>query len=471
MCSRKIFGSVFLVLTVYLSVSIRLLKRAGTFRPYSATETITIYLEDVNNIQTRSKCQLKIYNQPDENPIIKLNPHKFILPVLYNGPTNQLIGLRDTVYLAILLNRTVIIPEFHKHLTDTSGQFQAVDGSLRVDIPALSALVSVIPHSAILDHCKNHFDVAFLGQPLTQKHFQVNRASLQHYNVTLSRGKKGQRFNTLLNPRDQTLKMKPLDLRDYYKTDAKCAMLYYAYRSVDAKETPEMLLKAKEMNLTDINTSQLPKMDKNLLYSLVATHVHTPEFISNIADEFAREVIGTNQYIAVHWRFDPLDWQRKCRRETTSPIDAMCKQVDNVTGADIVNAALKHNEYVLKSSTRPVIYFATPIYRKDLLLSLQSHIRDINQRKGLGVRLYTGLDLQEQLNKYSVCSELNGNVEDVLASVEMEICAKAKSFMFSKHSSWSAEVLNHRVGHEFANFDRDILKASVEFRKSVLSLK
>jgi len=49
---------------------------------------------------------------------IKLDPKRFLLPILKNGPNNQLSELRDSIYIAIRLNRTLVLPQFFKHRTD-----------------------------------------------------------------------------------------------------------------------------------------------------------------------------------------------------------------------------------------------------------------------------------------------------------------------------------------------------------------
>lgn len=50
--------------------------------------------------------------------LIKLDPDKFLLPVLVNGPNNQITGLREAAFVAIQLNRTLVVPKFFKHFTD-----------------------------------------------------------------------------------------------------------------------------------------------------------------------------------------------------------------------------------------------------------------------------------------------------------------------------------------------------------------
>jgi len=51
-------------------------------------------------------------------PLVKLSKQRFLLPVLINGPNNQLVGFRKTIFIAIKLNRTVVIPKFFAHRSD-----------------------------------------------------------------------------------------------------------------------------------------------------------------------------------------------------------------------------------------------------------------------------------------------------------------------------------------------------------------
>lgn len=52
------------------------------------------------------------------DPDIKLSRSAFLLPDLRWGPNNQLIGLMETIFVTIKLNRTLIVPYFTKHTTD-----------------------------------------------------------------------------------------------------------------------------------------------------------------------------------------------------------------------------------------------------------------------------------------------------------------------------------------------------------------
>lgn len=52
---------------------------------------------------------------------LNLNTSRYLLPILANGPNNQLIGLREALVVAVRLNRTLVVPMFFKHFSDRYG--------------------------------------------------------------------------------------------------------------------------------------------------------------------------------------------------------------------------------------------------------------------------------------------------------------------------------------------------------------
>ena len=53
-------------------------------------------------------------------PEFNLRRDKFLINVSPFGPNNQFRGFRDTIMLAYYLNRTIALPGFFKHVTDSS---------------------------------------------------------------------------------------------------------------------------------------------------------------------------------------------------------------------------------------------------------------------------------------------------------------------------------------------------------------
>lgn len=117
----------------------------------------------------------------DVQPMINLNKNKFITPVLPYGPNNQLRGFRETVWLAIRLNRTLVIPPFFKHdrtdAAQTTGKGSIIPPEHRFSINALRQLIPVIAPTDMGIYCDNEdsFDIFFLGR---KKYCSTNKMGL-----------------------------------------------------------------------------------------------------------------------------------------------------------------------------------------------------------------------------------------------------------------------------------------------------
>lgn len=91
--------------------------------------------EDDSRNDKKSRCQIwrtskEILNKNLKTKIIS-NNEKFIIPILYNGPNNQLMGVRQAAYVSVILNRTLVLPTFRKHLTEDGGNLTEVDANQR----------------------------------------------------------------------------------------------------------------------------------------------------------------------------------------------------------------------------------------------------------------------------------------------------------------------------------------------------
>lgn len=85
-------------------------ENTGEYEEYFVNQS-TIYSKDYLKALAKVK---PVY----PNPAIRLHPDKFLYPVVFRGPNNQLLGLWESIYVAIRLNRTLVIPRFEKHFTD-----------------------------------------------------------------------------------------------------------------------------------------------------------------------------------------------------------------------------------------------------------------------------------------------------------------------------------------------------------------
>lgn len=97
------------------------------------------------------------------------DPSKFLTGALIWGPNNQLRGLREMVFLALKLNRTLIMPPFFKHYAmDESAEDKSstINHKYRIDIEKLAELIPVntISYANFQKMCHKNFDVIFAGR-------------------------------------------------------------------------------------------------------------------------------------------------------------------------------------------------------------------------------------------------------------------------------------------------------------------
>ena len=97
---------------------------------------------------------------------------RFLLNLSPYGPNNQIRGFRDSVMLAIYLNRTIILPPWFRHDTDPARnhmKLKAVSKNYHqfedlMDVQVLANYVNVLPFSALKKICPDGMDVVFFAR-------------------------------------------------------------------------------------------------------------------------------------------------------------------------------------------------------------------------------------------------------------------------------------------------------------------
>ncbi|CAG5104423.1 Oidioi.mRNA.OKI2018_I69.chr1.g1246.t1.cds [Oikopleura dioica] len=101
----------------------------------------------------------------EKQPKYNLNQEKFLSAFVARGPNNQIYSLRETIYVAIALNRTLILPPFFKHdrgdPTSNGSNTAIVDFEQRIDIQKLTKLIPVVFTSEAAEKCPEGFDNIF----------------------------------------------------------------------------------------------------------------------------------------------------------------------------------------------------------------------------------------------------------------------------------------------------------------------
>ena len=107
------------------------------------------------SLSTSQNCPFELNsNYADSNTLKKIKPllnsirrDHFLLNLSPFGPNNQLRGFRDTLILAIYLNRTIVLPPFFKHRTDGSvllNGYNYQEPQQKLDAVEIAKLVPVV---------------------------------------------------------------------------------------------------------------------------------------------------------------------------------------------------------------------------------------------------------------------------------------------------------------------------------------
>ncbi|CAG5104209.1 Oidioi.mRNA.OKI2018_I69.chr1.g1144.t1.cds [Oikopleura dioica] len=236
---------------------------------------------------------------------------KFLTTVLMNGPNNQLVGLRETIFMAIKLNRSYILPKFFKHdhadPTSVKDPYAEVSPSFRISPSKMKGLINVHPFSDIPDVCEDHQISVFyqlkiglgatnsgrllrtcrnidcqvddLDCETTESHC-IEDIALPLIPEKKPRGRFGQDGNFTT-------------FQSLYDTDHSCALIGFPYMDINF---------AKNI----FNEKILPE-DRQLMVDIIKA-TGRPTHIEEVADLFVKEFINDSGYVALHWRYNDDDW-------------------------------------------------------------------------------------------------------------------------------------------------------------------
>ena len=121
---KKIFICLFLIIVVQLVLEYKCTTRKQNivYVPKNITEA--------EQVCKKWKTSDEILLNSNTKPLFNFEKSKYLIPWLYNGPNNQLFGLRQAVYVAIALRRVLVMPLFFKHFMETDENNQRVKSKI-----------------------------------------------------------------------------------------------------------------------------------------------------------------------------------------------------------------------------------------------------------------------------------------------------------------------------------------------------
>jgi len=394
-------------------------------------------------------------------PKYKLNPEKYLIPALIWGPMNQVEGLRESIAIAIHLNRTLVLPPMYRHFTDPDGPNGIVDSKIRVDIPSIRELVSVIAYDAlepdltpdsVLYARTIGFSNGQSGDILVASNSRLGRLnkfeSATGYKVLNDHTKNPRKtedfFNVSVTPKnasfDNDLRLMASSHDEWtqiFGTDAKYSVLIFPYLTAKIETTHE-------------------------LGRDIMSHTLRPKFIHNMVDSFFQQESLPKTIVTIHYRFDEEDWERSCRRRRdTDPSGAHATRGDN--RAKICNLLAHSSSDGLASSIASFLvelfstnqigdevafYIATPPQQQQVIKDTTAKtIEMVKQQLGHSIPV-SGKSTADSMDyigaNYEGCDFVHENMHELSSLFEQEVCSRGQVFIFAPSSSWSGAVRRER---------------------------
>ncbi|XP_076817899.1 uncharacterized protein LOC143463324 isoform X1 [Clavelina lepadiformis] len=398
---------------------------------------------------------------------IQLNPSRFLYPGFYGGPNNQIMGLLQSIYVAIRLNRTLVVPRFSTHQY-TFGKVEIVPAFQRINIGRLCSFVSCISIEQFRKTCRGKMDVIFKAKEVTIQNVEKYERDTEMNilqkpdNDGADKLKLSQTAQSALLTypdssyvisRDHWLPSNEDDIRAVYNTTASCALHALSYRSVEIMEKGKIAFPLLP------SASNIHKIPDDVLYSAVTDSVHLPPCVTAAAENYVNAIIGNREYVALHWRYNEEDWFKPCQRPERKPV---CEALKKITPQDVAHAIVNNlpplqNNAKLRG--RLPVYIAAPPSLKDFKLEIFSHMERINPSLEA-----VSVELEQYFKKTGLvqCWQKADWVshDDVISLTEMEIVRMSRYFFYSIRSSWSANIRPLRWEWKDGNTDK-LFEASI----------
>ena len=425
---------------------------------YYDTETSYLPLESDGPILKCPKPQT-IHWDHKIPPIHKLNPDKFLLPILNWGPNNQMTGLYESMALAVSLDRTFVMPPMFRHEFDAKIKSQPFIGvESRANPLKIREYLSTVPVSYMKEMCNNSISIGFIQHnPKVGSRFNRIRDFESATGMKIASSTKNlmiipnlPSLTDLENwPLEQQNKGVVHDINDTlawnydYNSEEKCAVWILPYMS---------------MKYTYGWQRQRDEQSRQV-YELLR-HIEMPKYITDVANLFIDTFYeprgdspGFNNFFAVHWRFDTKDWQRGCTLSGNSRSD-LCNLIESITPKDVAGALLYHmaekldvNNHNMNNIFKYGLYIASPSDSRNMVNAVIEIMKGFWLYRGEDVdqlRYYSSSFLDFWLEqKFPNCENFNKDSETI-SLLEQGIVMESKSMLTSTSSSWSLRVTNKR---------------------------
>jgi hypothetical protein len=408
-------------------------------------------------------------------PKYELNPNLFITPVFIWGPSSQLQGLREAIGVAIRLNRTLLLPPFLTHQTDSSGGDNPVPVDIRLDIPKLRELLSI---GFTDDLVCTQSDVVFLARGIYNKPTdpsvmmeRVKRIENFEKATSMKVIKRNEETNDIDEkspflersiPVTRSPKVSGAGVQLSYRSDlvqslynstAACAAWLFPYNTYKYP----VVWSAKDSPLTS---------GEQFFYQIVE-HTRKPTYIREMADKFQQKFL-TGPYIAFHYRYDAGEWSSVCARPQQGRKGEVCVVLEKTGSKGLALALtrfiLQTNAFITGAGNKKsTIYVASPPTEAKKIKEVLQLASAIMAGEGWTLDIVTTIDASAFLESEYPSCELMNYKEEVLSLLEQELSYRGDYFIFSELSGWSANVRKERILDDKYFYEMSVIKLIEDF--------
>ena len=442
-----------------------------------------------NALQTQHCINTIIdWEEKEENklptPKYFLNPNKVLIPALYQGPNNQIFGFRESMIMAIKLNRTLIIPPFFPFVANDAVDFgHSVDGSKRINLEELRKFMSVQPLSfidspanqnengnKICGEVESNLDfyfqtrVAQCTAPFFERlqtfQFHIKRKLLRFENIGDVKSAAGasEDCSLLKSEFTQPKSSQFMDKKQPVALNFDSAQInqIFSANSHPSTNCAALILPYKSFPLGDfINLNKADKMaslnvgqDEINLVKDVVSATPRPLFIQELAARFIDEVMRSgSDFVGIHWAYDKRDWfGYSCNNIGTSQfMKTKCEEISTAheqphllsTGIAKLMRFLEQKGAVKSRS----VYIASRPIDEEYFNQVSDWLAH-----NTPVKIFTMTQVKEYFRKYDDCGYTrNDSIEEIISLIEQEIVYRSNIFVRSVVSSWSLNVQLQRA--------------------------
>ena len=439
-------------------------------RPIENTRKKNLQLSSTNSRKEFkfSSCNLEEEAVPVK-PLINTDPGRYLVAISHNGPTNQLMGLRDAIFLSIRLNRTLILPKFFKVKTESTVGGNEVPAEYRFNLESLAKLIPYKQNNELQDVCSEGVGQLVTGRGCFFVDARSNTVKAVAKSLHLPYPVKEDGTPDFICSNNKGSFRHIIEQHD---ASSKC--IAFSFYGIGVAETPSALQEADKIMSKFENKGpriNVTSAANRLIYSLGLISTGLPSIVKKLAKKFINDFMKGGPYLAIHWRYNPNDWMVHCntvvkKNRTKSDLGKMCYRMKHLNPEDLLHAGLaavaKKVGRDRKITNITSIYLATPLNQKPIIKGFeQESIRLQNSRK-TNLTFLTSTTLKTFLEEHEECIKDKSVVKDTLALVEMELCIQSTIFLHSVRSSWSDNVLKERRGKLYPKFGKDILSLAWE---------